>query len=111
MITDLCARGVRKGCEEKIGCISTPTNPAPYFRRRGVLGMVATYAIGLPCPWSSDGAVVVVQHAGQPLAPLNLASLFEVPRLWTDELTRPARQVNGGVGKGTWQDYFGEAPM
>ena len=37
---------------------------------------------------SSGGAVVVVQHAAQALAPLNLAFVSEVASLWADDSVR-----------------------
>ena len=35
---------------------------------------------------SGSGAVVVVQHAAQPLAALDFTDVAEMARLWTDEL-------------------------
>ena len=39
---------------------------------------------------SGSGAVVVVQHAAQALAPLDLTCVAEMARLWADELVRQA---------------------
>jgi hypothetical protein len=39
---------------------------------------------------SGSGAVIVVQHAAQPLAALDLTGVAEMARLWTDELVRQA---------------------
>src|ERR1035437_7838765 len=42
---------------------------------------------------SGSGAVIVVQHAAQPLAALDLTGVAEMARLWTDELVRQASVV------------------
>ena len=42
---------------------------------------------------SGRGAVVVVQHAAQTLAPLDLTWVIEVVRFWADELVRQALMV------------------
>jgi hypothetical protein len=46
---------------------------------------------------SGRGAIVVVQHAAQALAPLDLACIVEVARLWADELVRQALMIALGV--------------
>src|SRR6516165_733575 len=45
--------------------------------------------IGIPRSfYSSGGTVVVIQHAAQALAALNLAGVAEMASFWTDELVR-----------------------
>jgi len=45
--------------------------------------------IGIPRSfYSSGGTVVVIQHAAQALAALNLACVAEMASFWTDELVR-----------------------
>jgi hypothetical protein len=46
---------------------------------------------------SGSGAIVVVQHAAQTLAPLDLACVIEVARLWADELVRQALMIALGM--------------
>jgi hypothetical protein len=68
-------------------CVAISRNWAAYSRSATFIGIRREFYN------SGSGAVVVVQHAAQALAALDLTCVAEMARLWADELVRQALMI------------------